>query len=478
MLEEELVQLVKKITSEKCESQHIEIKRAMQGTPSKLYDTLSSFSNQLGGGVIVFGIDEDSGYEVTGIYDAQELQKKVMEQSLQMEPVVRPLFTVAQIDEKLVVSAEISECDIYDKPCFYKGAGRLRGSYIRVGDSDQPMTEYEIYSFESFKRRINDELRTIDRAEMDNLSQSNLTEYLIKLRRQKTNLVNMDDSRILETQGIVQDSKPTLAGLMLFSEYPQEFFPQLSITAMVIQGKEMGELGYEGERFIDNKRVEGTISQMLEATLAFVRRNMKVKTIITEEGKRDDKPEYPIKAVREIVLNALIHRDYSIHTERSPIRLVMYEDRLELENPGGLYGRITIDDLGKISADTRNPYIAGALEIMLDTENRFSGIPTVISELRKAGMPAPIFSDRRGVFKVTFNKNIEDNNLINDFERDILNYCTIPRSREELTKRFGFETPAYFMKTYISPMIEAGKIKLSLPDKPKSKFQKYYSVQT
>jgi ATP-dependent DNA helicase RecG len=476
MLEEELVQLVKKITSEKCESQHIEIKRALLGTPSKLYDTLSSFSNQLGGGVIVFGIDEDSGYELTGVYDAQELQKKVMEQSLQMEPVVRPLFTVAQIDEKLVVSAEISECDIYDKPCFYKGAGRLRGSYIRVGDSDQPMTEYEIYSFESFKRRINDELRTIDRAEMDNLSQSNLTEYLIKLRRQKTNLVNMNDSRILETQGILQDSKPTLAGLMLFSEYPQEFFPQLSITAMVIQGKEMGELGYEGERFIDNKRVEGTISQMLEATLAFVRRNMKVKTIITEEGKRDDKPEYPIKAVREIVLNALIHRDYSIHTESSPIRLVMYEDRLELENPGGLYGRITIDDLGKVSADTRNPYIAGALEIMLDTENRFSGIPTVISELSKAGMPAPIFSDRRGVFKVTFNKNTEDNNLINDLERDILIYCATPRSREELAKRFGFETPAYFMKTYVSHMIETGKIRLTIPDKPKSKFQKYYSV--
>jgi len=61
-----------------------------------------------------------------------------------------------------------------------------------------------------------------------------------------------------------------------------------------------------------------------------VRRNMKVKTIITDEGTRADKPEYPLKAVREIILNALIHRDYSVHTDRSPIRLVMYEDRLEL----------------------------------------------------------------------------------------------------------------------------------------------------
>ena len=115
---------------------------------------------------------------------------------------------------------------------------------------------------------------------------------------------------------------------------------------------------------------------------------------MTEDGSRADKLEYPIKAVREIILNALTHRDYSVHTESSPIRLIMFEDRLELENPGGLYGRITVDDLGKVAADTRNLYLAGALEIMLDTENRFSGIPTVIAELKKADMPEPVFIDK------------------------------------------------------------------------------------
>lgn len=398
-----------------------------------------------------------------------------MEQSLQMEPVVRPLFTVTKIDEKIVVSAEISECDIYDKPCFYKGAGRIRGSYIRVGDSDQPMTEYEIYSYEAFKRRIHDELRTIERGTIEYLNKDNIAEYLLKLRRQKINLLNLDDKRILETQGMIQDGLPTLAGLMLLGEYPQEFFPQLSITAMVVQGHNMGELGEDGERFIDNKRIEGRISQMLEGALSFVRRNMKVKTIITEDGVRADKPEYPIKAIREIILNALIHRDYSVHTERSPIRLVMFEDRLELENPGGLYGRITIDDLGKAAADTRNPYLAGALEIMIDTENRFSGIPTVIAELKKVNMPDPVFLDRRGVFRVIFYKKklVEDKAL--DFEQEIVNYCIKPRNREELANKFGFEAPSYFIKTYITPLIESGKIKMTLPEKPKSKYQKYYS---
>lgn len=475
MLETELVQLVKRITDQKCEKQYLEIKKTSDGTPTKLYGTLSSFANQPFGGIIIFGIDENDGYKVVGVYDAQELQKKVMEQSLQMEPILRPLFTVVQIEGKIVVSAEISECDIYDKPCFYKGAGRLRGSYIRVGDSDQPMTEYEIYSYEAYKRRIHDELRTVERATIANLSKDVLTEYLIKLRRNKHNLLSLEDKRILETQGICQEGIPTLTGLMLLSVYPQEFFPQLCVTAMVVQGKEVGELGEEGERFIDNKRIEGNILQMLEDTLAFVRRNMKVKTIITDEGTRSDKTEYPIKAVREIILNALIHRDYSVHTDHSPIRLIMYEDRLELENPGGLYGRITINDLGKVSADTRNPYLAGAMEIMGNTENRFSGIPTVRAELKKSGLPDPVFIDRRGVFKVILYKSTATYNRDVDMEQEILDYCMTPRSREELAEKFGFTTPTYFIKIYINPLILEGKIKMTIPNKPKSKFQKYYS---
>lgn len=475
MLESELIRLVKKITTEKCKKQNLELKKASNGTPEKLYSTLSSFSNQIGGGIIVFGIDENEGYDIAGVYDAQDLQKKVGEQALQMEPVVRPLFTVAQINGKLIVSAEISECDIFDKPCFYKGSGRLRGSYIRVGDSDQPMTEYEIYSYEAYKRRIHDELRTVDKATLNYLCKDRIAEYLIKIRRQKANLVNLSDERLLETQGIVKNGLLTITGLMLFGECPQEFFPQLSVTAMAVQGRAIGELGKDNERFTDNRRIEGTISQMLEDALSFIRRNMKIKTIINKDGIRADKYEYPLVAVREIVLNALIHRDYSIHTERSPIRLVMYDDRLELENPGGLYGRKTVNDLGKVAADTRNPYMAGALEILETAENRFSGIPTVISELKKAGMPAPVFIDKRGVFKVIFYKEDAIQNSISELEQMILEYCETPRSREELVVKFKFDSVSYFMKTYIYPLVEKGMLKMIFPEKPRSKFQKYYS---
>lgn len=69
-------------------------------------------------------------------------------------------------------------------------------------------------------------------------------------------------------------------------------------------------------------------------------------------------------AVREAVINALVHRDYSIHTEGMPIQIIMYDDRLEIHNPGGIYGRIRIDQLGKVQPDTRNPVLASELEVL------------------------------------------------------------------------------------------------------------------
>ena len=159
MLESELIKLIEDIQLKKTESNYIEVKSARNGCP-KIFDTLSSFSNQQNGGTIIFGVDENDDYNVCGVYDAADLQKKIMEQSLKMEPVVRPLCTVAVIDGKTVVSAEIQEMDNFQKPCFYKGAGRLRGSYVRVADGDRLMTEYEVYSYEAFKQDIHDELRT------------------------------------------------------------------------------------------------------------------------------------------------------------------------------------------------------------------------------------------------------------------------------------------------------------------------------
>ena len=210
---------------------------------------------------------------------------------------------------------------------------------------------------------------------------------------------------------------------------------------------------------------------MLESGLAFVQQNIAKSTVIDETGHRNDVSEYPVKAIREIILNALIHRDCSTHMENEPIRIGIYPDRIEVSNPGGLYGRLTIDDLGKIKADVRNPFIAAALEILNTTENRYSGIPTIYAEMKKAGLLAPKFEDLRGSFKVTL---YNSKKVQTDLSEQIIDFCRKPRTKEVLAKEFGFDEkhPAYFISNYIRPLIEEGILKYTIPEKPKSKNQK------
>lgn len=159
---------------------------------------------------------------------------------------------------------------------------------------------------------------------------------------------------------------------------------------------------------------------------------------------------------------------------------MLYSNRMEVENPGGLYGRITVDELGKMSADTRNPFIAGGLEVLLGTENRFSGIPTIIHEMKKAGLPPAVFESKRGVFKVTlynYRSEAKDKTPLNETMREIIAFCAEPRSRNEIAEHVGIETPSYVVQRCLRPLLDMGLLEMTMPDKPKSKNQKYVAVE-
>lgn len=471
MQAESLKKMVLDIRKMKAETQTVELKAATQGCPTRLFDSLSSFSNQDEGGIIIFGVDEKDNYAVKGVYDAQDLQKKVTEQCKQMEPMVRALFTMCEIDGKTIVSAEIPGVDISDRPVFYKGVGRIKGSYVRVGESDEPMSEYEIYSYEAFRKRIRDDIRTIENGKLNLINEKRMADYLTAVKNERKNLAdNVSEEEILELMGITNNGIPTLAGLMTFSKYPQGYFPQLCITAVSLPGTEQGTIGVAGERFIDNKRITGAIPDMLEEAVEFVRKNSRTKTIIDDNGHRADKPEYPIKAVREAILNALVHRDYSIHTENVPIRIEMYRDRMEITNSGGLYGKISIDALGKIRPETRNAALANMLELLKITENRYSGIPTMRSEFANAGLPAPVFSAIHGEFKVIMKNGLFTQ--IVPVSDSLIEFCSTPRTRAEIVAFVG-KSKNYVMSQIVNPLIESGKLKMTMPEKPKSPNQKY-----
>lgn len=479
MREEELANLIRKVQRRQTEFQTVELKTAAVDFPRRIYDTLSSFSNQDDGGVIIFGISQEDNCAVVGVYNVENAQRKAMEACDQMEPKVRAIFTSTEIDGKMVLAAEIPPVEYWNRPVFYKGAGRIRGSYVRVGDADEPMSEYEVYSYEAFRRRIRDELRTVPDCRIAHFDQERLKRYLEEVKKDKTNLAALPDAEIMDLMGITQNGVPTLAGILVFSLYPQTWFPQLCITAVSLPGIAMGETDGDGARFLDNKRITGPIPDMLEEAVDFARKSMRVKTIVDKNGQRADKDEYPIVAIREAVLNALVHRDYSLLTENTPISIEMYRDRLEIVSKGGLYGGGSVKQLGTGRPETRNAALANILEVLKVTENRYSGIPIMMRAFAEADLPRPEFIVTRGVFKVIFRNDTEESaEKIDktDMCRAILQFCTTPRSREELTSFTG-KSRYYTMSSIIRPLLEQGRLKMTIPEKPKSSYQRFVSKE-
>ena len=502
MLAEELKELAEKVHTQRAEAQYIEVKTAKDGCPKRLYDTLSSFSNQDSGGILIFGMDERLGFEAVGVYDLQDLQKKVTEQCNQMEPPVRAVFTFTEFEGVNICSAEIPAVDLSERPCYYKGAGKVKGAYVRVGDADLPMTDYEIYSYEAYRKHVHDDERTVGRVPLSMLDRGRLERFLNDRKTERPQFSLLDEAQMLEMLNVTRSGIPTLAGIMNFCIYPQGIFPQYGITAVVVPGYEIGDVGEDLERFMDNKRICGTIAEMVEEAVGFSKRNMKVKTIIDPDtGKRKDKTEYPLNAVREAVLNALIHRDYSMHTEGTPVQINFFRDRLEIHSPGNLYGRMTVEQLGVARPDLRNPALAVMAESLTEAENRYSGIPTIRKEMADAGLPAPVFENRRNEFvvilyngTVSYHSRNEQVLVIRESAlyavnsenreaftgdkdiRDLLDFCIQPRLKTEIAEYMGVKTLYYAMKKYVNPLLADGRLAMTIPEKPQSKLQRYYTT--
>lgn len=139
---------------------------------------------------------------------------------------------------------------------------------------------------------------------------------------------------------------------------------------------------------------------MVDGAVSYVMANMRKGSLIRGVIRKDI-PEYPEMALREAIVNAVAHRDYSQSVRGSHIQVRMFADRLEVENPGGLYGRVTVDNLQE-GQSTRNRLLMHLMEDIHLVENRGSGIDAMLDAMQKKGLPAPVFEDRRTAFLVKF----------------------------------------------------------------------------
>ena len=399
--------MIVELQTNRSEVADVEAKKAESEVPRRLYETLSSLSNRNGGGVILFGVDEAEGFKVVGVADVAKLQSDVASLAADsMEPPVRPAFALAEIEGRTVLAAEIMECAISKKPCYYKAAGLSAGSYMRVGASDRHMSEYEIHGYVSSQGQPKDDSRPVTEATLAELDDESLVSYIDSQDRARPGLKlsQMERVRQLITLGIAVNEDgmihPTLAGLLMFGEFPQQFLPSLVVTFIRYAGVDETTAGPGGERFLDNAKFEGTVPLILRQALARVMANMKTGSVITGLY-RQDIPEYPETALREALANAVAHRDYSDLAKGSQVQVRMFADRLEVQSPGGLFGNVTEDNLDH-EQSTRNPVLMRLMEDIHLVENRGTGISAMIQAMRQANLEPPSFTDKRSSFWVTF----------------------------------------------------------------------------
>lgn len=240
-------------------------------------------------------------------------------------------------------------------------------------------------------------------ATLDDLDRTLIEAYRSEAlkRRPDPDLAGLDTPALLERLGAARQLRrrlvPTLTGALFFARDPQRFYPSLTITFLHFAGTATTHPDPDAPLYLDNREFRGPIPAMIEAARAAVFQRVGRRAVVSG-FRRQDVPDYPEIAVREAIINAVAHRDYS--RTGSFIQIRLFDDRIEVQSPGGLAGGLTVDDLVH-EQYTRNPHVMRLLEGLGYVERRGVGIDEMIAAMEQAGLPRPLFEDRRTSFWVT-----------------------------------------------------------------------------
>ena len=260
-------------------------------------------------------------------------------------------------------------------------------------------------------------------------------------------------------------------GVLFFAKNVGHFFPQAYVTCLLFKGTDKVNI-------LDRKDFAGGVVNDIEDSLRFIERN--TRTAYRIEGlQREDVPEYPMRALREAITNAVMHRDY--FEVGANVFVEIYEDRVEISNPGGLPKGLTRAQLGTRSV-RRNPLLADLLHRIAYIEKAGTGIRRMREEARKHKCPAPTFTADEfftAIFRPTADKVHEVSEEtgtklgLSEDQVQVLVQCRLERSLVEIMAPIQRSNRTKFRDQYIQPLLENGLLEMTVPDKPRSSKQRY-----
>lgn len=376
----------------------IEAKKCTDKIDRSVLETICSFSNEpdLGGGVIILGMEEthnlSSPYSVIGVSDPDKLQKDLSSQCADMfNHPVRPTIEPDIIDGKKVLVITVSELDARHKPLYFKSEGLPRGAWRRIGSTDQRCTEEDMAVFytdsDSFDKGIAED------TDLDDIDE-NAVRYYRKLREEANpdaeELKYSDIDLLRSLKAIVKDKEGnwrlTNAGLLVFGKQMalRREMPAVRVDYIRVSGTEWLPDPHNRFESID---MRGPFLLLIGRAFNAIADDLPRGFSLKPGDLQAKRPlSIPQDALREAIVNSLIHQSLRIHR---PIQIIRYSNRIEIINPG--FSLKPEETLGEPGSEMRNPTICSIIHETQIAEAKGTGIGTMRRLMKEANMMPPTF---------------------------------------------------------------------------------------
>ncbi|MGI0542754.1 putative DNA binding domain-containing protein [Corynebacterium aquatimens] len=385
----------------------VECKAASKGVPENIGETLCAFANMPQAGAIILGVSERKGFEVTGVEDPAQMEKSVTQVNRSaVDPAPQLSFFHHVIEGKNVVVVEVTPLLPSEKPATYGGK-----PYLRQADGDYTMNSNDLKMLElsalSESQQAHFDFKSVPGTDTGVLDAEVLNGFITSVRQSRPRVARIvDDAQLLQITNVTDNAgNVRFGGLYALGYLPQSIEPALGATVAVRLSR-----GDAAGRHKNLTEIEGPLPVMLVEAMDWVRQNTDTVSRYTENGHLVDEPEFPPSAVREVLANALVHRDLGPSVEVGKKVEIRVTDRmLIVVSPGGLRGlsvsQLESPALTKAPVNKRLYEIARYLrtpdgERVIEGEG--GGIQEILAAMREARLPKPRFIDNGVEFKVLF----------------------------------------------------------------------------
>jgi ATP-dependent DNA helicase RecG len=352
-------------------------------TPTnKIAATLAAMANSMGG-IVCVGVGPTGIIE--GVREPATTTDTILEAAISLEPsLIIPLPRTVIVADKTIITVYVPPGmpNVYGQNGHFMRREDTRNVGLKPTTLRRLMIERGVTSFE---------MEIVPGTDLEDINWDRAKTYA----RSLSGMGEQDVEKILERRGCLVNFngklRPTNAGILLFGEDPQRHIRGSEITAARFAGDRMGDV-------FNREDITGTLPEQIRRAETFLKDHIRKGIVLSGDMERKEQLEYPMEAARELVVNAVAHRDYSITGDG--VRLFLFRDHMEVSSPGGLAGHVTVDNI-KDERFSRNPVIVQVLADMGFIERLGYGVDRVLDLAEAENLRKPEFRETDGGFRVT-----------------------------------------------------------------------------